>query len=53
MESPSVAVDGHVVVVENDKKIGVALSGVVEAFQRQSAGHRPVTDHRHGLGSGA
>ena len=41
--------DGHFVVVENDNKIPVEASGIVERLKRQSAGERAVTDDRDGV----
>ena len=38
-ESAHARVDSHVVIVQNDKQVGLLNAGVVEAFESQAAGH--------------
>ena len=49
MQPAQVAVDGDIVVVEDDEDVGFSCAGIVQAFEGQASGQRAVPDERHHL----
>ena len=44
-----IGVDGHVIIVEDNQKIGIVDTGIVQSFKCHSARHGTVTDNGYGL----
>ena len=47
MQGSHVAVDGHLVVVEHDEYVIVAVSGIIQPLKGKTSGHGSISDHRH------
>ncbi len=43
VQRPDITVNRHVVVVEDDEKIGIGIGGVVESLESQTSAYRSVT----------